>query len=73
MQRLTAENGNMAEIRLNNQYSEVLVAYTKRFGDVPPSIVSEEGARQLMLDALRRGTRIVALNIESPPQDLEAA
>ena len=62
----------MPKIRLND-YPAVLAAYTKRFGDVPPTILSEEGARQLMLKALRRGTRIVALDLGAPPRDLEAA
>jgi len=48
----------------------VLAAYANRFGDLSPSNVSEEGTQQLMLDALWRGTRIVALDVGSPPQDL---
>ena len=42
------------------EHASLLAAYTRRFGDVPPSILSEEGAKQLMTEALRRGAQIKA-------------
>jgi hypothetical protein len=46
-------------------YPMLLADYGRRFGDVPPSILSEEGAVQLMHRALLRGRQISGSDLTS--------
>jgi hypothetical protein len=46
-------------------YAMLLVDYTGRFGELPPSILTEEGAGMLMERALRRDTPIGAADLRS--------
>jgi hypothetical protein len=50
----------------DESYASLLAEYTRRFSDVPPSILSEEGAKQLMIEALRRGAPIKASDMSQP-------
>ena len=40
------------------KYLPILAEYVRRFHDQPPSILSDAGALELMVEALRRGTPI---------------
>jgi hypothetical protein len=56
-------------------YAMLLVDYTGRFGELPPSILTEEGAGMLMERALRRDRPIGAADLrssfgEAPPAPL---
>jgi len=44
-------------------YPMLLAEYCSRFGDGPPSILTEEGASELMARALRRGTPIIGADL----------
>jgi hypothetical protein len=44
-------------------YPMLLAEYGRRFGDAPPSILSEEGAVELMLRALTRGSPIMGADL----------
>jgi hypothetical protein len=48
----------MARRAISRQYALVLAKYVTRFHDVPPSILSEAGATELMMQALRRNQGI---------------
>jgi hypothetical protein len=48
----------------------LLAEYGRRFADVPPSILSEEGASELMARALERGSPIVASDLSERPRTL---
>jgi hypothetical protein len=53
-------------------YAMLLVDYAGRFGELPPSILTEEGAGMLMERALRRDRPIGAADLrcsfgEAPP------
>ena len=50
-------------------YPMVLAEYGNRFGDTPPSILSEEGATELMLRALKRGRPIFGADLSERPDD----
>jgi hypothetical protein len=43
---------------ISKRYAIVLAEYVARFHQVPPSILSERGATELMLQALQRGEPI---------------
>jgi hypothetical protein len=47
-------------------YVTVLTAYLRRFGSAPPSILTEDGATELMLRALARGRAIDILDLADP-------
>lgn len=56
-------------------YAMLLADYTGRFGDLPPSILTDEGAGMLMERALRRDRPIGAADLrsafgEAPPAPL---
>jgi hypothetical protein len=51
-------------------YLSLLAAYRERFSDVPPSILSDEGAAILMAQALHRGFRITEDDL-APPTDVD--
>jgi hypothetical protein len=44
-------------------YPMLLAEYGHRFGDTPPSIMSEEGAAELMARALKRGSPIIGADL----------
>ena len=44
----------MPRNHVSKQYAVVLAEYVACFGQVPPSILTERGATELMLEALRR-------------------
>jgi hypothetical protein len=46
-------------------YPMLVAEYGRRFGDTPPSILSEEGAMQLMHRALLRGRQISSSDLTS--------
>jgi hypothetical protein len=47
-------------------YVTVLTAYLRRFGSAPPSILTENGAVELMLKALARDRAIDILDLADP-------
>jgi hypothetical protein len=44
-------------------YAVLLAEYASQFGDLPPSILTEEGAGTLMAQALTRGRHIGAADL----------
>jgi hypothetical protein len=52
--------------KIGRRYALVLAEYLARFHDVPPSILREAGATDLMLAALRRD-EVIRLNEQPPP------
>jgi hypothetical protein len=46
-------------------YAMLLAEYAGRFGELPPSIITEEGAGTLMTQALRRGRPIGAADLRT--------
>jgi hypothetical protein len=50
-------------------YSVVLAEYAERFHEMPPSILTEEGARDLMMCALERGQWISKQDLPGPAED----
>jgi hypothetical protein len=51
-------------------YAMLLADYGRRFADVPPSILTEEGASELMARALDRGSPIVGSDLSERPLTL---
>jgi len=49
------------------EYAKLLAEYARQFGDQPPSILSENGAAELMTAALHRGTPIVREDMTGSP------
>jgi hypothetical protein len=52
-------------------YPMLLAEYCRRFGDGPPSILSEEGAAEMMMRALTRGTPIMGADLSRPLRERE--
>jgi len=51
-------------------YAAVLTEYVQRFRDRPPSILTDNAAKKLMEEAIRRGTPITEVDLApagSPP------
>jgi hypothetical protein len=46
-------------------YAMLLAEYGRRFSDIPPSILSEEGAIELMIRALTRGSPIMGADLSN--------
>jgi hypothetical protein len=44
-------------------YTMLLAEYCIRFGDGPPSILTEEGAAEMMMRALKRGSPIMGADL----------
>jgi hypothetical protein len=51
-------------------YAMLLAEYGDRFGDIPPSILSEEGAKQLIHRALLRGRPISGSDLHSKFEEI---
>jgi hypothetical protein len=49
-------------------YPMLLAEYGRRFGDAPPSILSENGAAELMVRALTRGSPIRGADLSDAPE-----
>jgi hypothetical protein len=54
-------------------YPVLLVEYTRRFSEMPPSILTEEGASMLMVRALKRGKPITYSDLTECPKPLDSA
>jgi hypothetical protein len=54
-------------------YPMLLAEYATRFGELPPSLFTEEGAEILMVRALKRGTPIAASDLQPPAEDTPSA
>lgn len=56
----------MTKEAIGRRYTLVLARYVARFHTVPPSILTEEAATELMLEALKRDTPINAGDTAAP-------
>jgi hypothetical protein len=54
-------------------YSMLLTEYGRCFADTPPLILSEEGACELVLRALQRGSPIIGSDLSAPSAPSEEA
>jgi hypothetical protein len=54
-------------------YPMLLAEYTTRFGELPPSLFTEEGAEILMTRALKRGRPIAAADLRPTAEDAASA
>jgi hypothetical protein len=54
-------------------YPQLLAEYTGRFSEMPPSILTEEGASVLMVRALKRGTPITCSDLTDCSELLDSA
>jgi hypothetical protein len=54
-------------------YPVLLAEYTGRFSEMPPSILTEEGASMLMVRALKRGKPITYSDLTECPKGLDSA
>jgi hypothetical protein len=52
-----------------HSYAMLLAEYASRFGELPPSIFTDEGAGALMAQALDRGRPIAAADLRPLPAD----
>jgi hypothetical protein len=50
-------------------YAMLLAEYTARFNDLPPTILTEDGAAELMLRAQRRGSAIIGADLSDRPDE----